>query len=106
MFSVETPLEREYFDKFDCTIFLDFCRYYKWIYQKKITFEDLLKPCYNGDIVGYNLSFLEKKEIDELMKKSIETGNDLLFELCKDKKIVITLQMQREAWKSGQMLEL
>ena len=106
MYSIETPLERAYFDKFNCDISIDSCGYYELIYKKKLTIDDLLKSKRSGDIEGYDLSFLSKKDIDELMKKSIETGKDLLFELCKDKKIVITLKMQREAFEKGQMIDL
>lgn len=106
MYSIETPLEKEYFNMFNCDIFIDSCGYYELIYKKKLTIDDLLKSKRSGDIEGYDLSFLSKKEIDELMKKSIETGKDLLFEVCKDKKVVITRKMQMEAWKKGQMIDL
>lgn len=106
MYSIETPLERAYFDKFNCTIFIDSYGYYTRLYQKRITIEDLLKPNHTGDIVGYDLSSLTIKETDKLMRKSIETGKDLLFEVCKDKKVVITLKMQQDAWEKGQTLIL
>jgi len=106
MYSIETPLEKEYFNMFNCDISIDSCGYYELIYKKKLTIDDLLKSKRSGDIEGYDLSFLSKKEIDELMKKSIETGKDLLFEVCKDKKVVITRKMQREAWEKGQVLFL
>lgn len=76
------------------------------VISKKITLEDILQPNRSGDIIGYDLSSLTIKETDKLMRKSLETGKDLLFELCKDKKIVITLKMQREAWEKSQMLIL
>ena len=36
MYSIETPLEKEYFNMFNCDISIDFCGYYKLIYKKNL----------------------------------------------------------------------
>ena len=36
MYSIETPLEKEYFNMFNCDISIDFCGYYELIYKKNL----------------------------------------------------------------------
>lgn len=36
MYSIDTPVEEEYFNKFNCSILIDSCGYYTRLYQKKL----------------------------------------------------------------------
>ena len=52
------------------------------------------------------MTFLTWEEIEKLMEKSLKEDKDLLFEACKDKKVVITHKMQMEALEKRQILDL
>lgn len=96
----------DYSNKFHCAVGLDQYTYYDLIYQKNPTIEEIMDTNYSLDIIAYNLSFLTWEEIEKLMEKSLKEDKDLLFEACKDKKVVITHKMQMEALEKRQILDL
>lgn len=48
----------------------------------------------------YDLSFLTGTEVEKLMIKSLKEGKDLVFEACKNRKIMVTQAMKDELEES------
>ncbi|MGP1439088.1 MAG: hypothetical protein ACTTKH_08465 [Treponema sp.] len=104
MYSSPYGLEGEYSYQFQCSVSIDYFCYYEYLYQKNPTMEELVDPNRFADTIAYDLSFLTWDEMEALMEKSLKEGKDLLFEACKDKKVVITKEMKQEAWDRGNIL--
>jgi len=49
----------------------------------------------------YDISFLTLEKIKKLMEQSLKEDKDLLFEACKDREIIITQKMKKEAEEKG-----
>ena len=62
----------------------------------------------NGDLLATNLihryqmnHVCSRPDFKELLQKSLDTGVNLIFDLVKDKKVVITNKMVLEAIRNG-----
>ena len=49
----------------------------------------------------YDISFLTLEKIKQLMEQSLKEGKDLLFEVCKDKEVIVTQGMKEKAEAEG-----
>ena len=49
----------------------------------------------------YDISFLTLEKIKKLMEQSLKEGEDLVFEACKDKEIIVTQEMRKKAEAAG-----
>ena len=88
-------LELEYFNKFNCFIGFDITKTYELIYRDE---REYVRQGHRDDslIIDYDASNL-KGDLDDLMQKSLDTGVNLIFEMVKDKKVIITKEMKQKA---------
>ena len=96
-------LEGRFFDRFNCWVGVDYLTAtYKLIY---IDEKEYIKNGRKDEslFVYYDASFL-KGDLDDLMQKSLDTGVDLIFEQIKDKKVIITKEMEQKAWDEGNII--
>ena len=104
-------LRISFFKKFNCSTHIDTYGYYGLLYFDLKDQEEEVEEDENGqeiykekDLIAYDLSFISEDEYFRLIEKSLETGKNLLFEACKDKKVIITVEMQNKAIENGRMI--
>ena len=96
-------LRGRFFDRFKCWLGADYLvDIYDRIY---IDEQEYIKKGRKDDslMVYYDASNL-KGDIDDLMQKSLDTGVNLIFEMVKDKKVIITDEMRQKAWDEGNII--
>ena len=102
-----TQLELDYLKKFKGYIHPETYGYLECVYADvSKDFEDKIPEDadHPKDEVVYSLDHLTRDEIIKLMEESLKTGKNLLFEACKDKKVIITVEMQNKAIENGKMI--
>jgi len=96
-------LEGRFFDRFKCWLGVDYLvDIYDRIY---IDEREYIKKGRQDEslIVYYDASNL-KGNLDDLMQRSLDTGVNLIFEQVKDKKVIITDEMEKKAWDEGRII--
>ena len=96
------PLKEKFCRYFDRDIGLDVTGTYGTIYTDRREFYKNDDPMALDLIHQYKAEHVcSRPDFEELMQKSLDTGVNLIFDLVKDKEVVITDEMVRKAIEDG-----
>ena len=99
------PLKEKFCRYFDCYIGLDRTGTYGTIYTDEREYDKNGDPMATNLIRQYQMNHVcSRPDFEELMQKSLDTGVNLIFDLVKDKEVVITDEMVRKAFEDGTLI--